>query len=253
MKKQLLVLLHSFPTNSIILKGLIEFLSDYFSVFFIDLPGFNNNKINEKATFELHVNYVEKEIKKLGVKNYWLGGISFGFLIANKINDDNCIGILAMEPFVNNSYLNFSKFKKVTFMVLINFSNFLNNFFSLLNNRIIEYILIHNWLGKEKTKIILQTMESKTFFETAVYIINYKKSLKFQDKPYILMINKNDKIIDANKTINYFKKHRNLLITYNTVEHHPKEITKKYFMENIKKQEISKILDFMNLQIKLPK
>lgn len=36
MKKENLVLLHSFPTNSILLSGYIEYLSDYF----IDLPGF---------------------------------------------------------------------------------------------------------------------------------------------------------------------------------------------------------------------
>src|SRR3989338_8142785 len=35
-----LVLVHSFPTNSNILSGLIEFLEQYFTVHFIDLPGF---------------------------------------------------------------------------------------------------------------------------------------------------------------------------------------------------------------------
>ena len=39
-EKDNLVLVNGFYTNSIILKGLVDFLDDRFNVHFIDLPGF---------------------------------------------------------------------------------------------------------------------------------------------------------------------------------------------------------------------
>lgn len=38
-----LVLLHSFPTNSIIFTDLIRYLNNFFVVHFIDLPGFTRS------------------------------------------------------------------------------------------------------------------------------------------------------------------------------------------------------------------
>jgi len=35
-----LILVNAFYTNSILLKGLIDYLKKYFNVYFIDLPGF---------------------------------------------------------------------------------------------------------------------------------------------------------------------------------------------------------------------
>lgn len=73
--KQNLVLIHSFPTNSIILKGLNNFLSNYINVYFIDLPGFNNNYDKKfKISFENYANCVQLEIDKLKLNTYWVGG-----------------------------------------------------------------------------------------------------------------------------------------------------------------------------------
>ena len=105
-----MLLIHSFPTNSIIIAGLKDYLDDYFETELIDLPGFNSNfQPNKKISLDYYSNYLENYIKENDIKNYWLGGVSFGFLVANNVKHVNgCQGLFAIEPFINNQY-----FKKI--------------------------------------------------------------------------------------------------------------------------------------------
>ena len=107
MQKQNLIIIHSFPSNSIILKGFYDFLSDFFNVYPIDLPGFTSDeKPLAKINFQGYRQHVEKEIAHLNLKSYFLGGISFGFAIANACQvDDQCKGFLAIAPYLNNDYI----------------------------------------------------------------------------------------------------------------------------------------------------
>lgn len=110
-----LVLVHSFPTNSVLLHGLEEFLSDYFSVHFIDLPGFHKDSppFERKITLKKFSDYLDQKISELKADKYIAGGVSFGFLVVNNAKlDKRCKAILAMEPFVNTKCLNFSFWKK---------------------------------------------------------------------------------------------------------------------------------------------
>ena len=102
MEKENLVLLHSFPTNSILLSGYIEYLSDSFNVYFIDLPGFTKAVPPlERVTFAGYYDFVGRKIKELDLDSYLVEGISFGFAIVNHLNHDRkCKGIIAIEPFI---------------------------------------------------------------------------------------------------------------------------------------------------------
>ena len=69
-----LVLVHSFPTNSILLKGLVEFLNDHFNLYFIDLPGFTQKSPPiQQITIDNYSAYVEKYINNLKIDHYILG------------------------------------------------------------------------------------------------------------------------------------------------------------------------------------
>src|SRR3989344_2575884 len=116
-----LLLIHSFPTNSVLLHGLEEFLSDFFTVHFIDLPGFHkNNPLHEGAiTLKKFSNYFDQKIAELDVDEYIVGGVSFGFLVVNNSKlDERCKAILAMEPFVNTKCLNISFWKQKKYIAI---------------------------------------------------------------------------------------------------------------------------------------
>jgi pimeloyl-ACP methyl ester carboxylesterase len=81
MKKPHLLLVHSFPTNSVLLYGLEEFLADYFTVHFIDLPGFHkdNPPFHDSITIQKFSNYLDKKILELDATEYIVGGVSWFF------------------------------------------------------------------------------------------------------------------------------------------------------------------------------
>ena len=123
-KKENLFLVHSFPTNSSILKGLVVYLERFFNLYFIDLPGFLNNEEDdrkEKISLDYYSNYISQEIKKHNLDSFMIGGISFGFLVANNAEFDvkKCKAILAIEPYLNISYLNIGFVKRFLYYHLI--------------------------------------------------------------------------------------------------------------------------------------
>ena len=109
-KKENLILVHSFPTNSILLKGFIGYIDDYFNVYPIDLPGFRKDiKPLQKITIDSYSKFVEEKVKKLNLDDFLIGGISFGFIVVNNAKiDKKCKGIIAIEPYVNSKSLRMS-------------------------------------------------------------------------------------------------------------------------------------------------
>lgn len=75
MTKEDLVFVHSFPTNSKALKGLIDYLNSYFNVIPIDLPGFLK-EIPELQTISLktYSDYVDGKVLELGLERFYMGG-----------------------------------------------------------------------------------------------------------------------------------------------------------------------------------
>src|SRR5262245_44001214 len=101
MTKENLILIHSFPTNSLLLQGFIEYLNDYVNVYPIDLPGFTQSgPALAKISLNQYTQFVERCIQALAVESYWLGGVSFGFAVVNGVQPDlRCKGFMAIEPY----------------------------------------------------------------------------------------------------------------------------------------------------------
>lgn len=249
MSKSNLVLVHSFPTNSILLKGLIEYLSDHFTVYFVDLPGFTNEVPPlKRVSIDSYASFLSSKISNLNLSEYFLGGISFGFLVVNYLPPTpECKGILAMEPFLGNSSIRMNWFNRYIVLVVI---------FVILFFRAESLIWRSRWLRKrissdgtsEALDLVIKEVDPKTFFSTALLLLNWNKSVVFHDIRYVLSINLNDSTIDAEHVMNIFKKGTvNLLISSNSVEHYPKTITKEYFASHIPLHEVGRIKQFLEV------
>lgn len=222
-----MILVHSFPTNSIILKGLIEYLEEYCNVYFIDLPGFTKKVPPLKEiTLEAYSNYLDHRIKSLKIKSYIAAGISFGFLVVNNAKlDKRCKGIIALEPYINFKSLNMNFLKKSVYMLLADSFLALNLGFLL------------------KNKIPLQ-IDQKTFLKTASLILKNNKSVNFKNLPYILIINKNDGTVKSNYLLQKFKKTKHLTV-YTAIDHYPKDLSKAYFEKMMPKSMLEKISSYI--------
>ena len=110
MPKENLIIVHSFPGNSILLSGLIEYLNDYFEVYFINLPGFAKSvpPLTE-ISFKGYVQFIEEKIRGFGLASYWLAGISLSvfknlpyILVANE--DDQTLDYdYTLKAFTKNA------------------------------------------------------------------------------------------------------------------------------------------------------
>lgn len=254
-KKENLILIHSFPTNSILLKGLTEYLEDFFTVYFIDLPGFTSEiPALEKISLEEYASFVENKIKELNLDNYLIGGISFGFAVINKIHFDpkRCKAVIAMEPYINTHYLHLSFVRHFMYSHLLN----------VLVDR--EVLIEKIWkLGyadealayltgqpNERMKIMLEEINCKTFLGTAKCLIENEEEPVFnQNIPYVLAVNKEDATVNAEEIVKLFEKNiinESLLIIYTNIEHYPLNISKEYFQERLKSNQIEEIVQWAN-------
>ena len=245
-KKYNLVLTHSFPTNSIILKGLIEFLSDYFNVYFINLPGFTKKVTPmQNISIEGYAEFLEKEIKNLHLDKYVLGGISFSHCVVSKTDlDNNCRAIIAMEPFVNKSALVVKNKELFLFKTTVKVIKLL---------RLYSYIWKKQYLNKflkfsnpEILDIIYREIDPKTFIDTTDLIFSYSDK-SWLNKPHILVANKDDKKVSYSKNLKLFRENVNdLLVVNTTVEHFPDFMTKDYFRNHISKKTIDKMMEWLD-------
>lgn len=181
-----LLLVHSFPTNSVLLRGLKEFLDDYFIVHFIDLPGFHKDvpPFNGSITFKKFSNYFEQKILELDLKEYVVAGVSFGFLVVNSAKlDKRCKAILAMEPFINTDCLNISfldkgKYKTITSLLkivrLVGIESKIweSDWFNKYLQNISNY-------PEDRVNTIIRHIDPRTFFTVMNLLLGYKKIPNF--------------------------------------------------------------------------
>jgi len=246
-----LVIIHSFPTNSTILAGLYDYLADFFIVYPIDLPGFTSGiKPLEVVNLESYANYLKREITRLEIQDYWVGGVSFGFLVANMMGTHkHCRGVLAIEPYLGSENLKIPLFRKLFYVLSIKIIEVGNAFYRVWHNPFIQKYLLMGSSARfdKKIKKILDVMDARTFFETAkILLTSHETDCKLHEIPYILVINKGDGSIRADRIISRFALDvDDLLIAHTTAEHYPETITKEYFEKRIDKKEVDKILEFV--------
>lgn len=249
MRKENIILVHSFPTNSIILKGLKDYLGSYFRIYFIDLPGFTKKaRPLADITLENYSGYLDKKIKEIGIKNYVACGISFGFLVINNAELKGCSGILAIEPYLNSFSLRMKPLKKILCKLLSDSILFLGLENIMWRKNSIfhrEYCKIHN--HNHEDSIMFEQVDPKTFFKTAKLLLeDYERPLP-HNLPYILMINKKDSVIRGDYTADFFKNRiKKLLIIDTDMDHYPGNLSKKYFRQKLPMHVIQKIRGFIN-------
>jgi len=218
---------HSFPTNSIILKGLIEYLNKYCNVYFIDLPGFTKKVPPLKnISLENYSKYLDKKIKSLKIKSYVAAGISFGFLVVNNAKlDKRCKGIIALEPYIDSKSLDMGFLKKSAYIVLADSLLFLG-------------------LGALLKIKIPSQIDQKTFLKTSSLILKNNDPIKFKNLPYVLVINKNDGTVNSKYIIKKFNKPSHLII-HTHMDHYPKNLSKEYFKEMLPKSMLKKMSSYI--------
>lgn len=247
MQKPNLVLVHSFPTNSILFHGLKEFLDDYFVVYFIDLPGFHpDSPPCETISLLGYSGFVARTIDSLGLTEYWLAGISFGFLVVQGVvPKSGCKGIVAIEPFTGVHSMRMGFWTKTLSKCFVGFVCAFGLHEAIFRSRIFKTFLCFNE-PSERINTMLRTFDSFTFFETAKLLLNHKVAPSLCDLPYVLAINPTDTTIDAERTISLFIEQPKICVLHTTSDHYPTSISKEYFERTIQRADVERMLSFIN-------
>jgi pimeloyl-ACP methyl ester carboxylesterase len=247
MEKENLVLIHSFPTNSILLSGLIEYLNDYFNVYFIDLPGFTKAVPPlPRIDFEGYYNYTENKIREFNLNSYVAGGISFGFWVINHIHHDSrCKGIVAIEPYLGPKSLKMGLLKGALYTLFIKSVCAFNLSSPVWHSQVMKtYLPRIRHYPPGAFDVMLDQIDARTFFETANLLFGDVGPYHFHDLPYVLLANKDDTTVNYEYLYRAFTENVERLCIINTViEHYPKETTKAYFRGQVPEEDVKKILN----------
>lgn len=252
--KENLILAHSFPTNSILLRGLIEYLQDYFSLYFIDLPGFTERSVpDQKISYSYFSSYVSSKIKELNLDSFIIGGISFGFAVANNADFDlqKCKAVIAIEPYLGEKFLHLGFMKRFIYSHLVDqllaHPNLLEK---IWDDGVAEKAL--SWLtgyDQDRTHVMISEINSQVFFQTAKLIMETEPESIFKNLPYVLLINKEDGTVDSKAIVQEFQEHvSELFVKYTDIEHYPKNPTKEYFQSKLSQNDLEEIILWINSQ-----
>jgi pimeloyl-ACP methyl ester carboxylesterase len=248
--KENLVLVNAFLTNSLVLKGLIDYLGHYFVVHFIDLPGFTKDVPPlAEITLENYARYVRRKIEALDLDRYLLGGISFGFSIISHLTpDERCQGLVAVAPYLNSQGLKLGRVKKSTYSFLVRLTTAFD-----LSARIWEHRLfqrVFRWYSDyppDRVETILSHMEGRTFFETARIILRHRDPCRFHPLPHVLILSYEDKTIDNDPLLRLFEQNvKRLKVVHTEIDHYPLDTTEAYFRARFPEEDIREIIGFFN-------
>lgn len=248
--KENLILVNAFYTNSIILHDFLEYLREHFNLYFIDLPGFIRTvPALPEVNLDNYTAYVEKKIDELNLDHFIMGGISFGFLIANRIAlNGNCKGIIAITPYLNSESLNLHPFRKRAYSVFVNMADSFRPTERIWKTNTIKRLA--RWYSSyppERVDIILDEMDPKSFFKTGKLILNGNERFMVQNLPYVLVANPQDTTIKYEYLLKTFTDNISRLFICDTdIEHFPQTICKEYFAERFSAAQINEITSFLN-------
>lgn len=249
MKTKSLILVHSFPTNSILLDGLVEFLNDFFDLHFIDLPGFTRKSPPlRKVSIDAYARYLESRIGEINPESYILGGISFGHLVCTKTRiDHRCRAILSMEPFLGKRSLYMGPLKRLAlggFAKTVAATGLASKIWA---SRRFRSRMLNRGEPAHRVDTMLREIDPHTYFATAGILVDYSEDLNWRDLPYVLIVNPDDDTINAEDVTDVFKHHVDrLLVLETTIDHYPKNVTKQYFADRITPHHIEGLFDFLD-------
>lgn len=249
MTKENLIIVPGFGTNSYLFEELARYLSNYFTVFFIDLPGFTKTVPPlPRITMENYAQFVVDKINTLRLKHYLIAGMSLGFGIVSRIQfDDKCKGVLGIGPYLGEDSIN-PKIKaqigiKAFFLDLICFFRLYR---LAWQTHLFKNFLKKICLNRKLPKFILTEVDPRTYFETARLILHYHQKPLFDHLPHVLMMNKEDDAVSYDYLAKQMKDNIEKLLIVNTdMDHNLPELTQKYFAAKLPKEKIGRILKFI--------
>jgi pimeloyl-ACP methyl ester carboxylesterase len=249
-QKENLVLVNAFLTNSLVLKGLTDYLSNFFRVHFIDLPGFVRDipPLSE-VSLDNYAEYVRGRIGGLDLEAYLLGGISFGFAVISHLPpDQRCRGIVAITPYLDSRWLNLGPIKKSTYGFLVRLALAFDLSTKVWNHRLFHRVF--HWYSDypaDRVDTLLGQMEGRTFFETARIILNHRSACRFHKQPHVLILSQADRTIKNDPLLKVFQDNiERLEVVHVGFDHYPPEITQDYFKSRFPQKDIFKIIGFFD-------
>jgi pimeloyl-ACP methyl ester carboxylesterase len=246
--KENLVLVNAFLTNSLVLRGLIDYLGNFFRVHFIDLPGFVRDipPLSE-ITLDNYAAYVRRRIEDLDLDSYLLGGISFGFAVVTHLDPGTrCRGVVAIAPFLDSRWLNLGLFTKSAYTLLVRLTLALDLPTMVWNHRLFHRAF--HWYSDypaDRVESLLAEMEGRTFFETARIILTHRRGYQFLDLPYVLILSHSDRTIKNEPLRELFESQiERLKVVHAGFDHYPLEVSEDYFQTRFPREDIHDIISF---------
>jgi esterase/lipase len=248
-RKNSFILIPSFSTNSLILKGLISRLSDYFKVYPLDYSGYRSNTppLNDYSIQNV-VEKLEKDIENLNLNSYVIGGVSMGYLFTNKIKaNKKCNGIVAMFPLVSDKTINIKPIKKSAFQIGLNVVRLSKIYDLIWRSKHFKKIFINKYFPKDISKIMSDEINPRSFFEITNLILNKKYEIQINTTPHVIIINDYDYAIKSSITMSILEsKIPNKMIIKSDMPHNPNSLDKKVFdkyLDDTKMKNIVKYFD----------
>ncbi len=244
-----LVLVHSFYANSILLRGLIEFLELRFRVHAVDLPGFAAHEAPLPAvSVDGFAAHVARRTRALGLKEYFLGGISFGFTVVGRVSlPPGCRGIVAIFPYLGADSLALSRRKKLVYRAVVNLVAATRLGGPIWRSKAVERFAF--WWSSyppERVRLILDHMDGRTFFDTARIILNQSDGARFHPLPHVLVLNPRDATVRSDFCQAYFeRKVRDLCLVETDLDHYPAEPTREYFEARFEPADLARAREFL--------
>ena len=242
LKNPPLLFLHGFHGNAQEITSISQYLAQIFCVYSPNLPGFGvSSDLGMSFNVDNCAILMEKFLKKLGLKSFYLGGISLGGTIATKMflsEVGKVEGLILLHPLFCGDHIkmNSSQRKKI-----LSFITLMQN--PLLAKTIVPFIFYNDSLMKyilqkfSETRITSQNMRTRIRCIRSCSPLTYINGLKsllthtpLQPIPIpcktLLFLNPVDSVIDPNKTYLSFQK---LFPKANKVDfvmenHHPEVI-----------------------------
>jgi pimeloyl-ACP methyl ester carboxylesterase len=244
-----LVLVHSFYANSILLRGLIEFLERRFRVHAVDLPGFAAHEAPlAKVSLDGFARHVSGRIRALGLRSYLLGGISFGFTVIGRAPlPPGCRGIVAVFPYLGTDSLALGRGRKLIYRAVVNLVAASRLGGPLWRSRALERFAF--WWSSyppERVRLILDHMDGRTFFDTARIILNQSDGTRFHPLPHVLVLNPRDKTIRSGYCRARFERTvADLFLIETDLAHYPVEPTCEHFEKRFDPEDLSRAREFL--------
>jgi pimeloyl-ACP methyl ester carboxylesterase len=244
-----LVLVHSFYANSILLRGLGEFLSDEFRVHFVDLPGFAAHEPPlAEVSLDGFARHVARRVRGLGLDEYLIAGVSFGFTVVCRAElPPGCRGIVAIFPFLGARSLALRRRKKLLYQAVVTAADATRIGGAIWKTRLVERFAF--WWSSypaDRVRVILDHMDGRTFFASARLILGRGDGVRFHDRPHVLILNPADTTIRSDYCRRVMEETLTALCVVETdMDHYPFAPTADYFRARFAAEDLARIRAFL--------